>query len=237
MKRKIILKWDDSFYKRDYVVKSFRKQQWHSGLANAVSQILIFSTKLFPNVGSYVSRKPPKAFGFLTFYFRSNRRFSKSRIWVKTQFLPNLHNSISKKIDFSVKMTLFLKKERFAGLDLYTLIYYILIGKKWHITIFLQTVPFWVKRHLVFFSPNLLYKNRLFGEDVAFSQNRTVRWSSLIYSHILHTHRKKMAYYTWSPHRSVLSKAPSSFFFTMFHRVVKGCWLSIKDSGLCVTFD
>ena len=114
----------------------------HSGLANAVSQILIFSTKLFPNVGSYVSRKPPKAFGFLTFYFRSNRRFSKSRIWVKTQFLPNLHNSNSKKIDFSVKMTLFLKKERFAGLDLYTLIYYILIGKKWHITIFLQTVPF-----------------------------------------------------------------------------------------------
>ena len=123
----------------------------HSGLANAVSQILIFSTKLFPNVGSYVSRKPPKTFGFLTFYFRSNRRFSKSHIWVKTQFLPNLHNSISKKIDFSVKMMLFLKKERFAGLDLYILIYYILIGKKWHITIFLQTVPFWVKRHLVFF--------------------------------------------------------------------------------------
>ena len=125
----------------------------HSGLANAVWQILIFSTKLFPNVRSYVSRKPPKAFGFLTFYFRSNRRFSKTRIWVITQFLPNFPNSISKKIDFLMKMSLFLKSERCGDQALYILIYYILIGKKWHITLNHRTVPFGVKRHLVFFPP------------------------------------------------------------------------------------
>ena len=133
----------------------------HSGLANAVWQILIFSTKLFPNVRSYVSRKPPKAFGFLTFYFRSNRRFSKTRIWVITQFLPNFPNSISKKIDFLVKMSLFLKSERCGDQALYILIYYILIGKKWHITLNHRTVPFGVKRHLVFFPTYLLYKNSL----------------------------------------------------------------------------